>query len=198
MIRPLLNITTTPARYEYEVQRARLQISQEKPKVERTSRRASLNMRRQSGRVEMNSVRRRSDMGFKGVVDRANYEGDQGKQAAATATGNYASLGNQIINAHKGATIPDSVWGQVMSRSQGDLVLMPLSPVELNYIPAQLAADFTPGEMSANWNVGRAKLDFVPGAFSLNFTQYASVNIEYTGGPLYVPASADPNFNANA
>lgn len=197
-MRPLLEITTTPARYEYEIARAKLQISQDKPAVDRTTKRASLNMRRQAGRVEMNTVRRRSDMGFKGVVDRANFEGDRGLQIASEQTGDYASMGNQLAQFHRGANIPDTMWGQTMKHSQGDLVLVPLSPVELHYIPASLAADYQPGEMRANWDVGKARLDFVPGSFGLNFTEYASISINYTGGPLYVPPSADPNFEAMA
>lgn len=198
MVRPLLEITTTPARYEYEVMRARLQISQEKPQVKRTVRRATINMQSQAGRFEMNTVRRRSDMGFKGVVDRANYESDRGVQAATDATARYAQVGNQLAKIDKGANVPDTLWGQSMHHNKGELVLVPLSPVELNYVPASLVMDFQPGEMQSNWNVGRAKLDFVPGSFELNFLQYASINIEYTGGPLYVPSSADPNFVANA
>ena len=198
MIRPMLEITTTPARYEYEVMRAKLEISKEKPTVDRTVKRASLNMQRQAGRVEMNSVRRRSDMGFKGVVERANYEADNGRKAALQVTGNYAEFGNQVAMQHKGATIPETMWGQSMQHRQGDLVLVPLSPVDIQYIPASLTADFQPGEMTANWNVGRARMEFSPPSFSLNFTQYASINIEYTGGFVYAPPSADPNFEAKA
>ncbi len=198
MVRPLLEITTTPARYEYEVRRARLEISQEKPRVQRTVQRASLNMQRQAGRFEMSTARRRSDMGFKGVVDRANNEADRGFQAALAATGAYADAGNQLARIDRGANVPETIWGQSMQHSQGDLVLVPLSPVELSYVPANLTKDFQPGQMESNWDVGRARLEFVPGAFSLNLTQYASINIEYTGGPLYVPPSADPNFVAQA
>lgn len=196
MIKPLLEITTMPAKYEYEVARAKLQISQEKPQVQRTVRRASVNIRQQAGRFEMNTVRRRSDMGFKGVVDRANYDGDRGREAAFEATGNYTDMGNQLANIAHGGNIPDALWSQSMQHSKGDLVLVPVSPVDIHYIPASLAMDFQPGEMSANWNIGRAKLDFVPGSFGINFTQYASIDIKYIGGPLYVPPSADPNFDA--
>ncbi len=198
MTGPLLRITTTPAQYEYQITRARLEINQQPAEVDRTTQRAALNMRRQAGRVEMNTVRRRSDMGLKGVVDRANYEADQGKQAAMEATRNYAEIGNQLANIAKGANIPDTLWGKSMQHSKGDLVLMPVSPIDIHYVPASLQMDYQPGQMNANWNVGRAKLNFVPGSFALNFTQFASINIEYLGGPHYVPPSADPNFVAEA
>ena len=198
MVRPMLEITTTPTRYEYEIMRAKLQISQEKPQVDRKVSRATLNMKRQAGRFEMNTVRRRSDMGQKGVVDRANYEADRGQKAATEAVGNYVDFGNQVANQHKGANIPDTLWSQAVQHNKGDLVLMPLSPIDIQYVPASLSMDYVPGEMSANWNVGKARLDFVPGSFSMNITQYASVNIEYIGGFIYAPPSADPDFVAEA
>ena len=198
MIKPLLEITTTPARYEYEISRAKLQINQQHPTVERSVRRASLNIRTQAGRVEMNSIARRSDMGFKGVVDRANYEADQGRQLVSEATGNYAEFGNQLANIAHGGNIPDALYSQSMQHSKGDLVLVPVSPIDIQYMPASLAMDFTPGEINTNWNIGKARLDFVPGSFNINFTQYSSIKIEYLGGPVYVPRSADPNFEATA
>lgn len=198
MVRPMLEITTTPARYEYEVMRAKLQINQEKPQVDRSVKRATLNMKRQAGRFEMNTVRRRSDMGFKGVVDRANTEADRGRSQAMETTGDYAELGNQLAKFNKGANIPDALWSQSMKHNQGDLVLVPVSPVDIQYVPANLAMDYQPGEMNAEWNVGRARLDFVPGSFSLNFSQYASISIEYTGGFVYAPPSADPAYEARA
>ncbi|NLW78157.1 MAG: hypothetical protein GXY32_01935 [Ruminococcaceae bacterium] len=198
MVRPMLEITTTPAKYEYEVMRARLQITQEKPVVNRMVRRATLNMRQQAGRFEMNTVRRRSDMGMKGVVDRANYEADLGAKAAREKIGDYVDFGNSVAKFNKGGNIPDALWSQSMKHSQGDLVLVPVSPVDIHYIPASLTMDYQPGQMSADWNVGKARLDFVPGSFSLNFSQYASINIEYIGGFIYAPPSADPNFEAIA
>jgi hypothetical protein len=198
MIRPLLQITTTRSQYEYEISRAHLKISQERPMVDRTERRAQLNMKRQAGRVEMNTVRRRSDMGFKGVVDRASYEADRGVRQATQAVGDYAKLGNALLNFHKGANIPDALWSQSMEHSQGDLVLVPVSPIEIHYVPAQLAADYQPGEMKADWDTGRARLDFVPGDFSLNFIRHASISIKYTGGFHYVPPSAAVKFGVSA
>lgn len=198
MIRPLIQVTTTPARLEYQVQRAKLQMEQQQPTAQRTVKRAQLNMRRQAGRFEMNTVRRRSDMGFKGVVDRANYEADLGRQQASKTTAQKASLGNALLNFHKGANIPDALWSQQAQEFNTDLVLQPVSPAEIRYVPAQLEADYVPGEMQTDWNVGKARLDFVPGSFNINITQYASISFEYTGGFNYVPRSADPNFQASA
>lgn len=198
-MRPLIQISTTPAQYEYAVTRARLEMSQKQPTVDRTTKRATVNMQRQAGKLEMNTTRRRSDMGMKGVVDRAQTEADRGLQQALQTTASYAEFGNQVAQFHKGATIPDALWNRTMQQmGQGDLMLVPLSPIEMQYTPASVSMEATPGQMQAEWNVGAARLDFVPGTFSLNMTQYASINFEYVGGFIYAPPSADPNFEAKA
>ncbi len=197
-MKPLLEITTVRAQYEYQIERARLEISQPSPKVERTTQRASLNMRQESGRLIMDSVRRRSDMGFKGVVEEAEYEGDKGLQVAQEATSTYAEIGNQLAKISQNTNIPDTLWGQSSIHNKGDLVLMPLSPVEIQYVPAKVHTSYNPGSMRADWNINKAQLDFVPGSFSLVFSQYASINVEYIGGFNYVPPSASPDFDGHA
>lgn len=201
-MKPLLEIQTTPARYEYEISNARL-VKSDKP-AERQVNRAAGNMRRQTGRVEMNSARRKSDMN---IVDRTRsdgqtVEGTGSATAGVSGTGDYTGIGSQLAGAtnqsQQMTTVADSMWGQTMQHSKGDLVLVPVSPVELHYIPASMAMDYQTGELNANWNIGLAKLDFIPGSFRLNFTEFASISITYLGGPNYVPPSAAPDFEVQA
>ena len=42
--------------------------------------------------------------------------------------------------------------------------------------------------------MSKNELEFVPGRFKMEITQFPEVNIEYTGGFMYVPASADPEY----
>lgn len=198
MTGPLLKITTTPTKIEYEVTRAKLETSQEKPQVSRKTTQGKLSMEKTEGRLEMNTKAYRSDMGFKDVVERAGYDANLARQKVSEATTNYVELGNSIINIQKGGNIPDALWSQAMQHSKGDLVLMPLSPADIKYVPASLKTDFEPGSVQSDWNVGAAKVDFVPGLFKLNIVQYSSISFEYLGGPIYVPASANPDFVGEA
>ena len=36
--------------------------------------------------------------------------------------------------------------------------------------------------------------EFIPGNIEMSITQHPDVLIEYVGGPIYVPPSADPNY----
>ena len=79
--------------------------------------------------------------------------------------------------------------------------------------PAQLGIQFLPevgpdiswtgGEMSIryemdklnfDWRMNQMQFTFVPGDIEFKVTQQPDVVIKYIGGPLYVPPSADPNY----
>ena len=41
-------------------------------------------------------------------------------------------------------------------------------------------------------------MNYIPGKFNFSITQYPEVKIEYLGEPVYVPKSADPNYDEEA
>ena len=49
-------------------------------------------------------------------------------------------------------------------------------------------------KMNFDWRLNRTQFEFVPGDIEISVTQYPDVVIKYIGGPLYVPPSADPNY----
>ncbi len=203
-MKPMLQITTTRAQFEMETIRPHLKISDSyKPKQTNTGR-ASDNMKRQAARVEMSDVRRNSDMGTSGAGRQVVGQGAQDAQSAYAASGNYSAIGSQMVGSSYSMSTAGAQWeNNTMQHAKSSLVLVPVSPKETHYMPssaANAAAQQSSQELRARigWEPYQSKFDYVPGSIKVNFTQYASINIEYTGGPLYVPASADPNFEAEA
>ena len=49
-------------------------------------------------------------------------------------------------------------------------------------------------KLNFDWRVIRPQFEFTPGDIELSVTQKPDVIIKYMGGPLYVPPSADPNY----
>ena len=47
-------------------------------------------------------------------------------------------------------------------------------------------------KMNFDWRILKGDFEFIPGDIEFNITQYPDVMIEYIGGPIYVPPSADP------
>lgn len=53
---------------------------------------------------------------------------------------------------------------------------------------------FEMDKLNFDWRVNQTKFEFIPGDIEINVKQKAEVIIKYIGGPLYVPPSADPDY----
>ncbi len=64
---------------------------------------------------------------------------------------------------------------------------------DISFTPAQLDMNYTPADVSLDWQINENTLSFQAGSVHMKIVEYAHVDIEYLGGPMYVPPSADPN-----
>ena len=53
---------------------------------------------------------------------------------------------------------------------------------------------FEMDKLNFDWRVNQTKFEFIPGDIEISVKQKPEVIIKYIGGPLYVPPSADPNY----
>ena len=49
-------------------------------------------------------------------------------------------------------------------------------------------------KLNFDWKFGKGDFEFTPGDIEFTVTQRPEVVIKYVGGPIYVPPSADPNY----
>lgn len=49
-------------------------------------------------------------------------------------------------------------------------------------------------KLNFDWRTGNAEFEFVPGDIEISVKQRPELIIKYIGGPLYVPPSADPDY----
>ena len=195
----LLKITSIPMKYQFSVERAKLQISQKNIEAQISKSGGSWEMSQQTSQVRMDTFERRSSMGLKSVRGSNEELAQIGERAAKEATANYVDFGNQIMHIEKGASIPDTAFAQYFQHAtQGDLVFVPVSPTQFNWTEGGVQMNYTPVNLDFQWEGGKAQMEFVPGNFSLNIEQYAKLEIEYLGKPVYVPASAAEKFEGTA
>jgi len=76
--------------------------------------------------------------------------------------------------------------------------VLPSTGAEISCEPAQLDINYNPGDVSADWQIKDTSYVFQPGSFHMKIVEYPDTDIEYLGGPLYVPPSADPNYEKTA
>lgn len=192
----LLKITTIPIEYEMSAKPARLQYNNDRGSFKVNKQGGTFNMRSRITQVRLDTYERRSSLGWKGIKAASDDAVERGKQAASEAIARYAELGNQMAQAHKGANLPDIITNRMMQDSHRELALVPISGIDISWFPGSLDVEYNPVKLDFDWEAARTSLEFIPGNFSINITQYPKIQIEYLGKPNYVPPSASPDYQA--
>lgn len=192
----LLKITSLPIKYQYNVERARLQYNNDRGSFSATKKNGYFDMKARNVQMRIDSYEQRRSMGLKSPAAATSDEAQKGMQVAREAVARYVDMGNQMSNAHKGANIPDILWSRMQQDATGELTFVPVSPLDMSWEPAQLDINYTPATLNFDWRAAKNTIEFIPGKFTMNIVQYPKVEIEYIGGPIYAPPSADPNYVA--
>ena len=58
----------------------------------------------------------------------------------------------------------------------------------------QMEIRYEMDKLNFDWKIDKGEFEFTPGDIELIVEQEPEVIIKYTGGPIYVPRSADPNY----
>ena len=98
------------------------------------------------------------------------------------------------------ADIGEDVIGQIMQQrtaaptGEFQLGFTPSAPVDIQYQPGNLTINYEMDKLNFDLKIANGNFEFVPGNIEMSITQYPDLLIEYVGGPIYVPPSADPNY----
>lgn len=195
-MQPLLKIQTVPISIEYKVSRAALQHASAPAKVNVSRNRGSLNMQSSPARVKIDSYEARASAGIKSASRSIEEFADSGKGAGYEATRTFAEEGNRLLDSHGSKTaIADMVTSRMLRGVETMTTFLPSVRPEISVDPGSLSFDFSMDKLTFDWNINhKPQLEFVPGGIEFSVAQYNDVIIEYTGSPIYVPASADPNY----
>ncbi len=58
----------------------------------------------------------------------------------------------------------------------------------------QMEIRYEMDKLNFDWKIDKGEFEFTPGDIELIVEQEPKIIIKYTGGPIYVPRSADPNY----
>ncbi len=74
------------------------------------------------------------------------------------------------------------------------LDFLPQGGVNMDWEAGEMQIRYEMDKLNFNWKVDNASFEFIPGDIEISVSQMPDVIIKYIGGPLYVPPSADPNY----
>lgn len=191
----LLKITNVPIEYNFSIEPARLEMKQaQNPRHQMIHNRSQMNIDSRNIEVRLDSTELRASLNLRNSNDFARYYGQKGNQTAYQTIGENVQFGNQMARIDDGVTISEIVRQKFLEQPTTYTTFLPSVGTDISWQPQELNLNYDPGSIGFDWEVMRNVMDFVPGKFQMNITQYPEVQIEYLGEPQYVPPSSSPTY----
>ena len=198
MIPNLLQITTIPIKIEIKVTNGKFEHSKEntQPRVNISSRNGGFVMEAEPIKINIDTYQARKSMGYGHMTDgdMLKQKAQEGFSIAFQGTAKDVSDGDKLArgmtpseialtNARAGATV------------QTIMEFLPKEGADITFDGGTLNIEYQMGTQDIDWDIHPdSPLEFIPGSVEFVVHDKPRVEIEYVGDPIYVPPSANPNY----
>ncbi len=191
----LIKITSVPIQYELKINNARLEYSRSRAELEISRNDGGLSIKSRPVKLNLDSTEARNSV-VPTTARSVAQTAQAGKEAAYSATAQMAQEGHLLLNAKIGEDVIGQIMQQRTAAPTGEFQLgfIPSAPVDINYEAADLTINYEMDKLNFDLKIANGNFEFIPGNIEMSITQRPEVRIEYIGGPIYVPPSADPNY----
>lgn len=190
----LLKITTVPIQYELKVNNARLEYHSSKAELEISRNEGGLSIKSRPVKLNLDTFEARNSIAPTPTTS-VSQQAQKGKEAAYSATAQFAQEGQLMLKAKIGEDVLNSIFAQRNQMPSGDFNVgfIPTSSPEIEYQAPDLTINYEMDKLNFDLKIANGNFEFIPGNIEMVITQQPDIVIEYVGGPIYVPPSADPN-----
>lgn len=191
----LIKITTVPIQYELKVNNARLEYSRSSAELEIHKNEGGLSIKSRPVKLNINSFNARNSV-VPTTATSVKQAAEKGQQAAYSATAQMVQEGNLLLKADIGQDAIGQILQQRTAQPTGEFQLgfTPSAPVDIDYEAPDLTINYEMDKLNFDLKVANGNFEFIPGDIEMSITQRPQVLIEYIGGPIYVPKSANPDY----
>lgn len=198
---PLIEITTVPIEIEMKVTDAKLEYARGTADLE-ISRNdgGGLHIKSRPIRLNVDTFEARNSI-VPSTATAISQSAERGTQVSYEATAAYARQGKLLLNAKVGEDMISQIAAQAQAqnvKTNVGIQFLPTVGAELNWDAGDMQIRFEMDKLNFDWRMNQTSFEFTPGDIQISVTQQPDVQIKYVGGPLYVPPSADPNYEGEA
>jgi len=194
---PLIEITTIPIEIQMKINHAQLEYTRGTAEMEVSRDKGGLNIKSRPIRVQLDSFEARNSL--EPTATRSITQAAQkGQQAAYQATATYAQHGKLLLDAKVGQDVIGQFAKEsaekMMNNKDLGLDFLPDPGVEVDWEDGSMQIRYEMDKLNFDWKIDKGEFKFTPGDIEISVEQMPDVIIKYIGGPIYVPPSADPNY----
>ena len=194
-MRPLIEIQTIPIEIQMKTTNAQLEYARGTAQMEVSRDRRGLQIRSQPIRVNIDTFEARSSI-VPTTAQSIQQGAAQGQRAAYEATAVLAQEGRMMMEAKIDQDVIPQLSQQktVDQPAQLGIQFLPEVGPDISWTGGEMSIRYEMDKLNFDWRMNQMQFTFVPGDIEFKVTQQPDVVIKYIGGPLYVPPSADPNY----
>ena len=195
-MRQLIEITSVPIEITMKTSRAHLEQSKGTAELEISRDKGGLSIKSRPIRLNVDTFEMRQSI-VPSAPRSIEQAAQKGQDAAYSATAALVHKGELYLKAQFGENVDESLSKTAISKemfSQPAMSFMPSEQPEISWEPGEMSIRYELDKLEFDWRMNPPEFEFVPGDIEITLEQRPEVRIEYIGGPLYVPPSADPNY----
>ena len=193
-MKQLIEIKTIPISIEFKVNPARTERSKMLAEVEVTRQKGGFTMRSRPIQLNIDTFEARNSV-VPTTARSISEAAERGITAAYEATAQFAEEGNMLLNIHLNQnTLGQIAASRMPQPADFNIGFTPEYPAEISWTPSDLSIQYEMDKLNFDWKQGQGEFKFIPGSIEFTVKEYPRVIIEYVGGPIYAPPSADPNY----
>ncbi len=196
----MITITTVPISIELKTSHAQLKNNSGKqsmgvPKLSMKYNKGGYKIESEPIKVNIDSYESMKSAGIMSPLDTTFDAKDKGIRIAYQAAARYADEGDTLANIHPSANPIPALAKNYFNRDiETMLSFIPSQKPNITWDKGMLNIQYDMDEYDIDWEKARPSFEFIPPTIELTVLERPSVVIEYIGGPIYVPPSADPNY----
>ncbi len=193
----LLQITTIPIQIEIKITNAKLELAEDRqPKVNINTRNGNYVMEAEPLQVKIDTYEARKSLGegHMNTGDLLKQKANEGFSIAFQGTAKVASDGNQLA---RGMSPSEIAIQHARAGATVETIMdfLPKEGADITFDGGKLNIEYQMGEQNFDWDIkNHLPMEFIPGSVEFIVRDRPRVEIEYVGEPIYVPASANPNY----
>ena len=193
---PLIEIKTVPIEIQMKVTRAHLEYARGTAQVEISRDKGGLNIRSKPIQVNIDTFEARNSV-VPTTATSIQQAAQKGRQAVYEATAAYAQQGRMMMETKVGEDVMGQIAASAAPVGQDvnlNIQFLPKVGPEITWQGGEMNIQYEMDKLNFDWRLQKMNFEFTPGDIEFTVKQRPEVIIKYVGGPLYVPPSADPDY----
>lgn len=190
----LIEIKTVPIEIQMQVNHAKLDYKRSTVDLEISRDNGGLKIQSKPVKINIDTFEARNSI-FPTAPRSIEQAAQRGAQKVYDTMSTYARRGDLLLQAKIGEQlIPQFAKESQQVNTNVGIEFLPKAAPNITWDKAQINMKYEMDKLNFDWRMNKGGFEFTPGDIEITVTQQPDVIVKYIGGPVYVPKSADPNY----